>query len=61
MSRKISIYDEISVTDMENINGDLTYPCRCGGEYLIPEDELDQVDVIECSCCSMAVELIKSQ
>jgi diphthamide biosynthesis protein 4 len=39
-------------------SGSYTSPCRCSGEYIISEDELELgVDTVVCSTCSLIVRI----
>ncbi|KAF9170694.1 Diphthamide biosynthesis protein 4 [Mortierella sp. AD011] len=54
------VNDDIDLDDMEynEDNGTYTSPCRCSGEYVVSEDELELgVDTVSCSTCSLIVRI----
>ncbi|KAF9923527.1 Diphthamide biosynthesis protein 4 [Linnemannia zychae] len=54
------VHDDIDLDDMEydEESGSYTSPCRCSGEYIISEDELELgVDTVGCSTCSLIVRI----
>jgi diphthamide biosynthesis protein 4 len=54
-----AIQDELRLDEMFFENDQYSYECRCGGEYIVTEDALEQgVAGIECSRCSLCVRLL---
>ncbi|CAO3567473.1 unnamed protein product [Mortierella alpina] len=54
------VNDDIDLDDMDYNEDSGTYsaPCRCSGEYIISEDELELgVDTVVCSTCSLIVRI----
>ncbi|KAF9954105.1 Diphthamide biosynthesis protein 4 [Mortierella alpina] len=54
------VNDDIDLDDMDYNEDSSTYsaPCRCSGEYVISEDELELgVDTVVCSTCSLIVRI----
>ncbi|KAH7050967.1 hypothetical protein BKA57DRAFT_459961 [Linnemannia elongata] len=54
------VHDDIDLDDMDfdEEAGSYTSPCRCSGEYIISEDELELgVDTVVCSTCSLIVRI----
>ncbi|KAF9149102.1 Diphthamide biosynthesis protein 4 [Linnemannia schmuckeri] len=54
------VHDDIDLDDMDfdEGSGSYTFPCRCSGEYIISEDELELgVDTVVCSTCSLIVRI----
>ncbi|KAF9556476.1 Diphthamide biosynthesis protein 4 [Mortierella alpina] len=54
------VNDDIDLDDMDYNEESSTYsaPCRCSGEYVISEDELELgVDTVVCSTCSLIVRI----
>ncbi|KAK3835792.1 MAG: hypothetical protein JOS17DRAFT_519049 [Linnemannia elongata] len=54
------VHDDIDLDDMDFDEelGSYTSPCRCSGEYIISEDELELgVDTVVCSTCSLIVRI----
>ncbi|KAG0306575.1 Diphthamide biosynthesis protein 4 [Dissophora globulifera] len=54
------VNDDIDLDDMEfrEESGHYSAPCRCSGEYVISEDELELgVDTVVCSTCSLIVRI----
>lgn len=54
---------ELDLDDMEvdDDKGEWKYSCRCGGEYLVTESELEQGDgavVVGCSTCSLRIRVL---
>ncbi|EGC28867.1 hypothetical protein DICPUDRAFT_13347, partial [Dictyostelium purpureum] len=59
--QKYSVSDEVDLDDMEYLEeeGQYTYPCRCGDQYIITEDQLSEGnDVVCCSGCSLSIKII---
>ncbi|KAF9134903.1 DnaJ sub C member 24 [Mortierella sp. 14UC] len=54
------VNDDIDLDDMDYDEeaGSYTSPCRCSGDYIILEDELELgVDTVVCSTCSLIVRI----
>ncbi|KAF8933235.1 hypothetical protein EDD21DRAFT_405774 [Dissophora ornata] len=54
------VNDDIDLDDMEfdEETGVYSSPCRCSGEYVVSEDELELgVDTVVCSTCSLIVRI----
>ncbi|KAF9274860.1 Diphthamide biosynthesis protein 4 [Mortierella alpina] len=54
------VNDDIDLDDMDYNEKSSSYsaPCRCSGEYVISEDELELgVDTVVCSTCSLIVRI----
>ncbi|KAG0363136.1 hypothetical protein BC939DRAFT_459141 [Gamsiella multidivaricata] len=54
------VNDDIDLDDMDfdEETGIYSSPCRCSGEYVITEDELELgVDIVVCSTCSLIVRI----
>ncbi|KAG0087040.1 Diphthamide biosynthesis protein 4 [Podila epicladia] len=54
------VNDDIDLDDMDYDGESSVYtsPCRCSGEYIISEDELELgVDTVVCSTCSLIVRI----
>ncbi|KAF9088997.1 DnaJ sub C member 24 [Mortierella sp. GBA35] len=54
------VHDDIDLDDMDfdEESGSYSSPCRCSGEYIISEDELELgVDTVVCSTCSLIVRI----
>ncbi|KAG0018650.1 Diphthamide biosynthesis protein 4 [Podila clonocystis] len=54
------VNDDIDLDDMDYDEESSVYtsPCRCSGEYVISEDELELgVDTVVCSTCSLIVRI----
>ncbi|KAG0234818.1 Diphthamide biosynthesis protein 4 [Actinomortierella wolfii] len=54
------VNDDIDLDDMDfdEESGSYTSPCRCSGEYVISEAELELgVDTVMCSTCSLIVRI----
>ncbi|KAF9438849.1 Diphthamide biosynthesis protein 4 [Entomortierella beljakovae] len=54
------VNDDIDLDDMDydEETGTYTSPCRCSGEYIISEDELElSIDTVVCSTCSLIVRI----
>ncbi|KAG0360282.1 Diphthamide biosynthesis protein 4 [Podila minutissima] len=54
------VNDDIDLDDMDYDEESSVYtsPCRCSGEYIISEDELELgVDTVVCSTCSLIVRI----
>ncbi|KAF9110894.1 Diphthamide biosynthesis protein 4 [Mortierella sp. AM989] len=54
------VNDDIDLDDMEynEDTGAYTLPCRCSGEYIVSEDELELgVDTVACSTCSLIIRI----
>ncbi|KAF9377189.1 Diphthamide biosynthesis protein 4 [Podila verticillata] len=54
------VNDDIDLDDMDYDEESSIYtsPCRCSGEYIISEDELELgVDTVVCSTCSLIVRI----
>ncbi|GJJ75904.1 diphthamide biosynthesis protein 4 [Entomortierella parvispora] len=54
------VNDDIDLDDMDYDEDTCSYisPCRCSGEYVISEDELELgVDTVVCSTCSLIVRI----
>ncbi|KAF9207655.1 Diphthamide biosynthesis protein 4 [Haplosporangium sp. Z 27] len=54
------VNDDIDLDDMEynEETGSYSLPCRCSGEYVVSEDELELgVDTVACSTCSLIVRI----
>ncbi|KNC82099.1 hypothetical protein SARC_05609 [Sphaeroforma arctica JP610] len=55
---------EVDLDDMDYNESDDTYSqaCRCGGDYIVSGDELEQgLDVVQCSQCSLSVHVLFAQ
>ncbi|KAG0339420.1 Diphthamide biosynthesis protein 4 [Podila horticola] len=54
------VNDDIDLDEMDHDEESSVYtsPCRCSGEYIISEDELELgVDTVVCSTCSLIVRI----
>ncbi|XP_053305301.1 dnaJ homolog subfamily C member 24 [Spea bombifrons] len=36
-----------------------SFPCRCGGRYILAESDLDQTILVNCDSCSLITEILK--
>ena len=56
------LYDTISLTDMEMDSSEecYTYPCRCGGTYVLEtSDSIRSTVIIGCDECSFSIQVNK--
>ncbi|KAF9790187.1 hypothetical protein SFRURICE_010847 [Spodoptera frugiperda] len=55
------LYDSISIKDMEfdSREGVYTYPCRCGGTYVLDGDTMTSKVIIGCDECSFSIQIEK--
>jgi diphthamide biosynthesis protein 4 len=54
------IYEEVDLDDMlySVTHSQFSYPCRCGDQYYLSEEELEKgYDIIGCSSCSLAISI----
>ncbi|XP_025204268.1 alkylated DNA repair protein alkB homolog 8-like [Melanaphis sacchari] len=64
INTEVTIYDFLSISDLENNEMDdtLFYRCRCGGKFLVPKSMVVNVDQTEsllfpCDDCSLFIEV----
>lgn len=63
---EVSVFETLSVDDLEDDNGDdaLSYRCRCGGLFSVPKSMIlnvrHQIDplLFPCDDCSLFIELV---
>ncbi|OBZ87076.1 protein DPH4 [Choanephora cucurbitarum] len=59
--KDMAISAEVDLDEMEYTEEEKTFSlvCRCSGEYLITEDELEEgIDVIGCNNCSLRIRVL---
>ncbi|RDD41071.1 DPH4-like protein [Trichoplax sp. H2] len=56
------INDDVDIDDMEyHEDGNYSYDCRCGGCYIISENNLEAgIDIAPCTTCTLAVRVLYS-
>ena len=59
---EVAITDILTRDDMEEDNGLLMHPCRCGGTFLLPHREKEghagPSVIIQCDTCSLFIEVL---
>ncbi len=61
MTQKLPLSDTVDLDDMTFDPGSEAYSlsCRCGGEYVISETEMEcGVEVVCCSTCTLCVRVL---
>ncbi|KAI9473580.1 MAG: DNAJ heat shock N-terminal domain-containing protein [Benjaminiella poitrasii] len=59
--KDLAIGAEVDLDDMEYMEDDGSYSlvCRCSGDYIITEDELNEgIDVVGCNNCSLKIRVL---
>ena len=54
------VQDEVSVGELdEEMEGVYTHPCRCGGDYVMTDTDIQfMVDYVCCSSCSLVIKIV---
>ncbi|KAJ3152815.1 DnaJ sub C member 24 [Geranomyces variabilis] len=58
------LHAEVDLDDMQHDSAAelFSMPCRCGGSYVIREEELeDGVDIVGCSTCSLRIRVLYAE
>ncbi|CAH1802210.1 unnamed protein product [Owenia fusiformis] len=59
LAQEFPIHDTLTLDDFEEQEDFLVYPCRCGGDYILTETDIEfQVDVVCCESCTLAVKVL---
>ena len=65
IGQEVNLWKTVSAKDMDHCDQRLlTYDCRCGGEFLLEEEELEDDDgpvVVECDTCSLSIAVIQDK
>jgi len=59
--KKVPILIPVDIDDMtyDEVSGEYLWPCRCGHDYIITEDQLTQnKDTVSCSGCSLCIQVL---
>lgn len=60
----VPVWDKVDILELEpsEEEGYLMYPCKCGGEYLVSLQDLQNCDrlITPCSTCSLNLEVSQS-
>ncbi|XP_053576375.1 dnaJ homolog subfamily C member 24 [Bombina bombina] len=61
MTKMWPVDNQIQLQDMSWIRDEESYsfPCRCGGRYIIAENEAVQDTLVYCDSCSLIIEIIQ--
>ena len=60
MTQKWPLSDVVDLDDMtfDPRSGHYGFPCRCGGEYVVGEEELEEgVGLVCCTTCSLSISI----
>jgi hypothetical protein len=54
------MYSEVDLDDMtENNDGSFVYDCRCGNQFSIDEQQLENgLDIVQCHGCTLCIKVL---
>ncbi|XP_063294642.1 dnaJ homolog subfamily C member 24 [Pelobates fuscus] len=60
ISRSWAVDTQIHLEDMSwDEDEDLySFPCRCGGRYVVPQNDIEQTLLVNCDSCSLIIEIL---
>jgi len=61
VSQKWPVSAEVDLDDMDynEANGDYSFGCRCSGEYIITDEDMQEgINIICCSTCTLSIKVL---